>query len=265
MVNIIGQSKLLSRLNSYSLETLPKALMFIGPVGCGKHTITKYIAERFDLEFQEINNSVNSGDLEAFLYSTISTLYLVDLDTFTEKQQNQFLKFIEEPSKSVYVVLIASSETGVLNTLLNRCIKYTFDHYTKQELETITNSTVSDTAFEIFKTPGKLLNLTVEGLNDIVGLAEKIVYNINYATYPNALVVSTKLNYKDLYNKIDPNMLLEAVEHIALKDYTTNNSEQSFIIFNVTSQFKQYITKKSFIKEMLIINYLTALWEAVQK
>ncbi len=131
MVNVIGQPKLMSTINSYTIQTLPKSLMFVGPTGCGKHTLAKYIANKFELDFIEIDEKISSVDLEDFLYSTLDTVYLIDLNKFSEKQQNQFLKFIEEPTKSVYVILITNSEVNVLNTILNRCIKFSFEPYTK--------------------------------------------------------------------------------------------------------------------------------------
>ena len=261
-MNIIGQTKLLSKINA--MEYLPKTLLFLGPVGCGKHTIAKYVAEEFKLDFVEIEESVSAQDLEDYTPKTIDTLYLINLNRFTEKQQNQFLKFIEEPSKSVYVVLIANSEAGILNTILNRSIKYHLEPYTKEQIEQITNTTVNDLAFKIFQTPGKLLNLTEQSFNDVMGLANTVVHSINRATYPNALVVSTKINYKDLYSKIDFDLFFDTVEYLALEDYINNKTEQSLTIFKTTNQFKQYATQQNLIKEILMINYLTTLWEAVQ-
>jgi len=261
-MNIIGQTKLLSKINA--MEYLPKTLMFLGPAGCGKHTIAKYVAEEFNLDFVEIEESVSAQDLEDYIHKTIDTLYLINLNKFTEKQQNQFLKFIEEPSKSVYIILIANSEAGILNTILNRSIKYHLEPYTKEQIEQITNTSVNDLAFKIFQTPGKLLNLTEQSFNDVMGLANTVVHSINRATYPNALVVSTKINYKDLYNKIDFDLFFDAVEYLALEDYISNKTEQSLTVFKTTNQFKQYATQQNLIKEILMINYLTTLWEAVQ-
>jgi DNA polymerase III delta prime subunit len=261
-MNVIGQTKLLSKINA--MEYLPKTLMFLGPTGCGKHTIAKYVAEEFNLDFVEIEESVSAQDLEDYTHKTIDTLYLINLNKFTEKQQNQFLKFIEEPSKSVYIILIANSEAGILNTILNRSIKYHLEPYTKKEIEQITNTSVNDLAFMIFQTPGKLLNLTEQSFNDVMGLASTVVHSINRATYPNALVVSTKINYKDLYNKIDFDLFFDAVEYLALEDYINNKTEQSLTVFKTTNQFKQYATQQNLIKEILMINYLTTLWEAVQ-
>ena len=261
-MNIIGQTKLLSKINA--MEHLSKTLMFLGPAGCGKHTIAKYTAEKFGLDFVEIEEFMSVQDLEDYTYKTIDTLYLINLNKFTEKQQNQFLKFIEEPSKSVYIILIANSEAGILNTILNRSIKYHLEPYTKEQIEQITNTSVNDLAFKIFQTPGKLLNLTEQSFWEVLNLANMVVHSINRATYPNTLTVSTKINYKDLYNKIDFDLFFDAVEYLALEDYKNNKTEQSLTVFKITNQFKQYATQQNLIKEILMINYLTTLWEAVQ-
>ena len=264
-MNIIGQTKILSRIATYySMQQLPRTLLFIGQTGCGKHLIAKHVAETFKLDYKEINEDVTNTELEDYLHCTLDTLYVINLNNFTEKQQNQFLKFIEEPSKSVYIILTVTSEAGILNTILNRCIKYTFEPYTKEQIEQITNTSVNDLAFKIFQTPGKLLNLTEQSFNDVMGLANTVVHSINKATYPNALVVSTKINYKDLYNKIDFDLFFDAVEYLALEDYINNKTEQSLTVFKTTNQFKQYATQQNLIKEILMINYLTTLWEAVQ-
>lgn len=263
-MNIIGQNKLLSKIDTYyTMKSLPKTMMFLGPSGCGKHLVAKYAAETFKLDYVEINENVSASDLDDYLYSTIDTLYVINLNEFTEKQHNTFLKFIEEPSKSVYVILTATSEAGILPTILNRCIKYNFEPYTKEQIEQITNTTVNDLAFKIFQTPGKLLNLTEQSFNDVIGLANTVVHSISRATYPNALVIATKINYKDLYNKIDFDLFLDAVEYLALEDYKNNANPQSFIVFQITNKFKQYATQQRLIKEVLMINYITTLWEAL--
>lgn len=264
MPKIIGQTKLMSIIDSYTLQSLPKTLMLVGPSGCGKHTVAKYLTEKFEFDYVEIDENIIAAELESFLYKTINTLYLIDLNKFSEKQQNQFLKFIEEPSKSVYVLLITNSEVAVLDTVLNRCTKHYFEPYTVEQVSQITNSAINDLAFKIFRTPGKLLNLTENSFKDILALAEKVVKKINIAPYANAISISTKINYKDLYNKIDYNLFFDVVEYLAFEDFKNNNSLQSLTVFNVTNKFKQHATQTNLIKEMLMLNYLTTLWEAVQ-
>ena len=264
MYQPIGQTRLLNIINAYTATTLPKTLLFVGPLGCGKKTFTKYLADKLQFDFIEIEQSVKSENIQEFMHSTINTIYSINLDNFSEKQQNSFLKFIEEPSKTVYIVLTASSEATVLPTILNRCIKYTFDPSTFEQLQEITGtSNINLKAVEIFKTPGKLINLTEANFKSIFELAEKVVHKINLANYANALVISTKINYKDLYDKVDFYLFFDVIEYLAFEDFKTNNAKQSLAIFRITNQFKQYAMKQNLIKEVLMLNYLTTLWEAV--
>lgn len=260
----IGQTRLISILNNYNVSNLPRALLFIGDHGCGKKTFAKYLADRLSLDFVEIGESVNAEDIQDFMHSTLSTIYLINLDNFVEKQQNQFLKFIEEPSKTVYVILTASAEASVLPTILNRCIRHHFDPYALEELKEITGSTnINLTAVEIFKTPGKLMNLTEASFAAILDLAEKVVRSMHIAKYANALSISTKINYKDLYNKVDFYLFFDAVEWLAFEDFKHNRNQQCLTVFKVTNQFKQLAKKQNLNKETLMLNYLTTLWEAI--
>ena len=263
MTKIIGQEKLINKLNNYNINTLPHALLFIGPKGCGKHLMASYVAEKVALDLVSIDDTFSSDDISTFNYKTIKTLYLIDLNNFTEKQQNIFLKTLEDASSTAYFILTATSEAGVLPTILNRCIKYNFEPYTKEQIEQIINTSVNDLAFKIFQTPGKLLNLTDASFNDIIDLAGKTVLSISRAEYANALVIATKINYKDLYNKIDFDLFLDAVEYLALEDYKNTANEQSFAVFKITNLFKQYATQQRLIKETLMLNYITTLWEAL--
>jgi hypothetical protein len=107
--------------------------------------------------------------------------------------------------------------------------------------------------------------MTDNSFSNIITLADSLVKNIHAANYANALVISTKINYKDLYNKVDFNLFFDAVEYLALEDFKVNGTQRSFTIFKITNQFKQYATQSNLIKETLMLNYLTTLWEAVQE
>ena len=86
MIKIIGQTKLLNIVNTYSQDNLPKTIMFLGPKGCGKNTMAKYLSEHVSLELVDINEDVSYEQLEQFLLNPIRKIYLIDLDCFKEKQ-----------------------------------------------------------------------------------------------------------------------------------------------------------------------------------
>ena len=147
---------------------------------------------------------------------------------------------------------------------MNRCIKYHFDPYTLEELREITGGTnINPSAAEILKTPGKLMNLTDTSFRAILDLADKLVKNIHLANYANTLSISTKINYKDLYNKVDFYLFFDVIEYLAFEAFKNNGTQQSLVVFKITNKFKQLARKQNLTKETLMLNYLTTLWEAV--
>lgn len=261
MCNIIGQKKLITKLNTFSLDTLPKTILFIGPKGCGKKTIAKYLATRLQLDFKDITDVKNGTDLDEYLFSTINTLYLITLDELAEKQQNVFLKFIEEPSKPVFLLLTAQSESGILPTVLNRCTKFYFEEYSKQELQQITQTTLTDAMYNMFKTPGKLKHITSANFDYLLSFTQNIFNSISTIKYSDLLSLSLLINYKDLYDKVDFELFLDALEFTFYNDYKISGKTSSLTGYLTTNRFKKIATKQSLIKETLMLNFLTTLWE----
>ena len=107
------------------------------------------------------------------------------------------------------------------------------------------------------------MNLTDASFKAILDLADKLVKNIHLANYANTLSISTKINYKDLYSKVDFYLFFDVIEYLAFEDFKNNGAQQSLIVFKITNQFKQLARKQNLNKETLMLNYLTTLWEAV--
>ena len=153
MLCLKKKKKILNKLKSYTITTLPKNLLFLGPCGSGKHTIAREVAKYYSVDIIELS-AANFEDEKLIEYQQdpLDKLYVIDLDTFLLTQQNKFLKFIEEPGLHVFTVLTASSENSVLPTILNRCIKYRLEDYTIDQLKQIRNFK-DEKIYQICKTP----------------------------------------------------------------------------------------------------------------
>lgn len=261
-MTFIGQRKLQEKLNKYTRETLPKTLLFLGDEGCGKHTLIKMLAEKCTLDVIEISEKFDAEQLIDFTQKTVPTAYIINLTGFTEKQQNQFLKFIEEPSESVFVMLMANSEIGILPTILNRCVKLRFEQYSREELQAIANTNITnDLVFEVCKTPGMLTGLDTKTFNDLYELCVKLVTKIRVASYANTMSIFTKINCKDEYSKFDFNLFFNTLEYVAFTDFKNTLNEDSFKVYQITNRFKQARINKTIAKESFILNFLTQLWK----
>lgn len=264
---LIGQNKLIKKLNNYSLDTLPKSILFLGPTGSGRKTIIKNLADRLNLEVVYVSEKVDAEKIIEYQQSITKKFYVIDLNEFTEKQQNQFLKLIEEPGLNVYIALIAESEIGILDTILNRCIKYRLEPYTKdqlQELEWQTNYSITDLVYAVAKTPGAIINLDTNKLDELYSLCMNIVNKLIYASVANTTSISAKINYKEEYDKYDFKMFFNMLQHCAYEKYLEDQSEIALKVYLFTSNCIKDLQIKSLNKENFVINFLLELKEAIR-
>jgi len=132
--------------------------LFCGEFGCGKTTMARILANKFDCnEIIELNSSNNRGidtirDLiENAQYKTLTgsnKCYILDEPhQMTKDAQNALLKILEEPPKHVYFMLCTTDPQKLLSTIKSRCVKI--------EVEKIDVRTLLSYLFDIAKKEGK--------------------------------------------------------------------------------------------------------------
>lgn len=259
---VIGQEKLVKALEGYTLETAPKTILFLGQSGCGKSWIANAFAKQLDLEAVVVQPDSTAEKLIEYYQCPINKMYLIDLKEITEKDQNKFLKFIEEPSKTMNIILMAESTVGILPTILNRCVKYVFEPYTPEQLKQFdwAVNCSEEIAYEICKTPGQLLELSADNLDQALGLCRAIVSSVDKANYANTLSIVTKINLKDDAKKIDFKLFFDLMTYAAFDDYKKNNNELSFKIYLYTIRQQAKALNINVAKEAFLLNYLDNIW-----
>lgn len=72
-------------------------------------------------------------------------VYIIDeADTMTTEAQNCLLKTLEEPPEYVVMILIASNESKLLNTIKSRCIKIPFEAIQNEDLQKYIKQNISE-------------------------------------------------------------------------------------------------------------------------
>lgn len=117
--------------------SLPHAYLFVGDSGCGKTTIARIFANELGckgIDFIEINASNTRGiDTVREVVEKVSVsplmgkvkVYLFDEShQLTDAAQQALLKVIEDTPEHVYFMFCTTDESGLINTLKNRCAKY---------------------------------------------------------------------------------------------------------------------------------------------
>lgn len=259
---VIGQEKLVKALEGYTLETAPKTILFLGQSGCGKSWIANAFAKQLDLEVVVVQPDSTAEKLIEYYQCPINKMYLIDLKDIVEKDQNKFLKFIEEPSNTMNIILMAESTVGILPTILNRCVKYVFEPYTPEQLKQFdwAVNCSEEIAYEICKTPGQLLELSADNLDQALGLCRAIVSSVDKANYANTLSIVTKINLKDDAKKIDFKLFFDLMTYAAFDDYKKNNNELSFKIYLYTIRQQAKALNINVAKEAFLLNYLDNIW-----
>jgi tRNA A37 threonylcarbamoyladenosine biosynthesis protein TsaE len=267
MQNVVGQSKLVSIFTGYTINTMPSTLLLLGEKGSGKTYLTQRLAKHLNLELVHLSSSTSAEDLISFAQSPVVKLYHIDLSEVSDKAQNKFLKFIEEPTNTVKIILEAESEVGVLPTILNRCHKLTFEAYSIEELQSFAWSpkALNPIAYRFYNTPGKLNTLSNPDM--FVNLQEFCNQLLIYfpagkdMDYANAMTACVKICTKkeDTY-KFDFEVFFDMFAYSAFENYKATGNIFSLEAYLYTTKYKQQMLNKSVAKEAALLNFLSTLW-----
>lgn len=266
MKDIIGQTKLVNKLSGYSFNSMPKTILLIGESGAGKHFITKKFVDYLGVTLQDVTAQATADQLIEYFQSPIQTVYTLNLSEIPERQQHKYLKFIEEPSSNMRIILFAESEVGILPTILNRCVKFILEDYTVEQLKQLNWATQADNSivYEICKTPGQLLNLTqIDNLGALKDFCINILKTAPSSEYGLFMSSTCSLNYKDNFKKFDPDIFLNLLIKTAYDLYLSEGHEVLFDIYLYLIERKQQLINKTVSKESFMLNTLDGMWRLV--
>lgn len=185
-------------------------------------------------------DSLEEETLTDILFCPLHKLYRINIDEFSERQQNQLLKFIEEPSKTVHIVLLATSEATLLPTVKNRASVAYFAPYTVDELKQITGIK-NDFVYNFCTAPGMLVGISETSIPAMQTFCENIVKFASTASYANLLKNTMAINCKEDYTKFDFSLFMAMFEYIAFNNYIKNNNIIAFNIYNCINKYKKYL------------------------
>ena len=265
MEKIFGLDYLTSKFDRYTLDTLPHSILIIGKEGSGKHVISKYLSDKFNLNLLDISDNL-SDELIDNIYRDVSPrFYLVDLRKITEKEQNILLKLFEEPSANAYIILLANSTFSVLPTILNRGQIFNINIYDKATLMEFAKEKdvkVDPCYFgNIVETPGDVKKLYSSNIsmNAITDLVDKIINKINIASYANTLTIVNKLNFKDEYDKIDVDFFLKTLYYNSAEECIKGN-DKAYTIYSNVGETLRKLTDTRLNKRILVTQMLSEIW-----
>lgn len=254
---IKGQERICNKIDSLTMDTFPRTLLLLGEYGSGRHSIVKYIADRFKCEVEDISSKLTLEYIDTINQRVTPMIYVIDSKELTIKNENVILKFLEEPLKNAFIVVLSETKYNIIPTILNRCQVWELATYGQDFLKSfITDVTVDyDTLLKVANTPGKVIEYQTYPIKEMIELSHKIFSNIGRANFANVLTLSRFIAFKNEKDKFDFNLFLDVLLLVSkemcdqnFKDCTqiyflTNNLNNNKHIFNIDKKalFENYL------------------------
>lgn len=257
-MSIIGQNKLQQKISTLSLDNFNHTNLFIGPSGSGKHFFANIIAKKLNLEYVDITEKLNMDDLNALCCSSILYLCVIDVDKISIKDQNTILKFVEEPQRNIFIVLLTENINNVIATIQNRCYKVFFEPYTKEQLSFFNTNNINEYYYSVLDTPGKIISTNNEQVEETFSLCKKLIDKFDKANFSNLLSIADKINYVSVENtniELFVDFLLFAIKE-KIKE---SNDVLYFDIYKKISDLSNKLKNKTINKKYAVINFLSSL------
>ena len=266
---MIGLDYLFNKIDKYTIDTLPHSIILVGKNGSGKHSICKYISDKFNLNLLDITEDLSDELIDTIYRNASNRSYMVDLRKITEKEQNILLKLFEEPASNTFLILITNNIMNILPTVLNRGKLVTIRDYSDDELNEFAkeyNIKIDNRYLNtIIETPGDLLSindLNID-LDNIETLTEKIITKMNKASFANTLSIVDKLNFKDEYDKIDVTFFLKMLKYKYAEAYEQRKTTYDLCTLINTELNKLVDTRLN--KRIFVTELLIKIWKEVRK
>lgn len=254
------QEKLYDKVNSYTMDTLPRTILLLGEMGCGKHSLINYIGNKFSLEVEDISDDISLEVIDKITMRGSPKIYVIETAKLTTKSENVILKFLEEPLKNSYIILIAESRRAIIGTVLNRCQVWEFAPYPYEYLRELAPADISnaDHLLRVANTPGKILEYQSYPIADMFSLANKMFSSISSANFANVMTISKYIAFKREKDKYDFDLFLDVLL-ITSRDNCVTGTPNCFEIYELTNELNnsKYIFNAD--KKALFDTYLIKL------
>ena len=229
---MIGQEHLLKIIDHQIQEgTFPRFSIITGLRGSGKKTLSQYIINSFpneyckywlpDIKVETIRKMISDS-----YKLTVDTIYVIpDADKMSVAAKNALLKVCEEPPNKAMFIMTVSDSNLVLDTIRSRASIYYMQPYTPKQITEYFNEVCgvkdirkTNIVLDLCETPGDVLLLMDQGIEQLYDYVEKVVDNIAEVSEANAFKIDTKLSLKEGSDGYDVELFLRAFRSVCGKE-----------------------------------------------
>ena len=262
----MGQDEILKHFDTFSLSTLPHSIIISGDEGSGKHSLSEYIANKFNLTIDDISKKISLDYIQEIYTRPDFYLYVIDANELTDRSQNALLKLIEEPVNTAYLIILTTRKDSLLPTILNRCVLFYLNPYNEEYLKGLCEDPL---ILQLAHTPGEIFYIQnhKELISKTEDLCYKIFNKIQMASFANTLSILNKIDFSnsDKSNNI-PVKLFNLILVKNIKNVYFNDSSPLHLkYFKYTAEYIYKSTFPNYNKENLCQNYLINLWKSAHE
>lgn len=239
--------------------------MLLGERGCGKHTFVSEISKTLTIPLVDITDDISLETINKAMLEPMPVIYMIDSSSITVKEENTILKFLEEPMKNTYIVILCENKNGLIETVVNRCIIWEFEKYNSSFCrEFVKDSKLEEMILRVATTPGQVIELESNNIQEMFDLANKMFDRIAFASIPNALSISDKFSFKNEKNKFNIDMF---VKILICKITDLVRSVTDYKLYNayiLTDELSNNINARLVNKRYLFEDYLIRLRDVLR-
>lgn len=251
--SLINMESVINFIDNIPVEDFPKSIILFGETGSGRRTVCKYIADRLNNEFREVQNLNDIYDV------VTPTLFVIDYSKLKDGCIQSLLKAVEEPPQMCRVAIVSESENTTIATIKNRCIPITIPKYSSSDLLHFTNS---ELVARFCKTPGMAMSTTEDKINEVMNWCGLIITKMCMASLSNALTLTEKVDTNnDDVSKINIPLFCRIMPVVAEEYYKKRvlTFTQLRVIMGETEELRRDMQNPSYNKRQLFDGYIVVL------
>ena len=261
-MEIKGQDSILRLIDSQTTSTFPNSLILLGEKGGGKHLLCQYIADKLNLTAVTLSDNLSQELIEELYTRVEPYLYIIEEETLTVKRQNMILKFLEEPLKNSFIVILSSNKQFLLPTIINRCQVWELAKYSVEILKEF-SSFPDSMLFDIVRTPGEVLKVEKchTNFNDLINLLDKLIEKTAVANFSNILTISDKIDFDNKDDgKFDILIVVRTLVWLVQRKILESVSAGKYYkCYELISELSYNLTIPNINKKLCFENFLTKM------
>ncbi|PIV46111.1 AAA family ATPase [bacterium (Candidatus Moisslbacteria) CG02_land_8_20_14_3_00_36_53] len=231
--HLTGPGRILRRLIE---EDKVPSMIFWGPPGCGKTTLTRIVAKKTEANFiscqatevgvAEIKKIMDRARLNKKAYQKKTIIFVDEIHRFNKAQQAVFLPYAEDGS----IILIATTTENpsfeIISPLLSRCQLFIFEPLGESDLKKIVKRALLDKRNGL---GNYKIKIKPKAIDLLIGFSSGDA-RTPLKTLETALKIASP--DKQGYYHLDEKLIIEALQHKALR-YDKKGEEH----YNIISAF----------------------------